>query len=63
MPTSSKWEAEGATIPSRRCGQHGACGLNDAGNWGVTEPQIWALPQPPHLPQFNSWHPYGLSLP
>ena len=57
MPTSSKWEAEGATIPARRCGQHGARELNDAGNWGVTEPQIWALPQPPHLPQFNSWHP------
>ena len=57
MPTSFKREAKGATIPARRCGRHGTRGLNDPGNWGVTEPRIWALPQPPHLLQFNPWHP------
>lgn len=54
MPASSKWEAKGATIPARRCVRHGARGLNDAGNWGSLNPES-ALPQPPHLLQFNSW--------
>lgn len=52
MPTSSKWEAEGATIPARNAGSTGPVDCMTLGTRGVTEPQIWALPQPPHLPQF-----------
>ena len=54
MPTSSKWEAEGATIPSRRCGQHGACGLNDAGNWGGSlNPKSGLCPNPHTFPSLT----------